>query len=67
MVAPFDGIISRFDHPSHIIDEFLALLSNLLEGQTGSHIDHVVQRAFHKSNRIGVQSDGDHLSEYQSQ
>ena len=54
MVAPFDGVISRFDYPSHIIDEFLVLLSNVLEGQTGSHIDHAVQELSTNPTELGA-------------
>ena len=43
IAAPFNGIISKFDYPSYIIDEFLVLLGNILKGQTGPHIDNAVQ------------------------
>jgi hypothetical protein len=36
------GIISRFDYPAYIVNEFLVLLYNILEGQTGPHIDDAV-------------------------
>jgi hypothetical protein len=44
MVASSSGIMFRFDYPTYIIDEFLAFLGNILEGQTGPHIDDAVQR-----------------------
>jgi hypothetical protein len=44
MVAPHRGIIFGCDYPSYIVDEFLAFLCNILDGQTGSHIDDVVQQ-----------------------
>jgi hypothetical protein len=44
MVAPHHGIIFSFDYPDYIIDEFLAFLGDVLDGQTGSHIDDVVQQ-----------------------
>jgi Family of unknown function (DUF6535) len=48
MVAPHRGIVFGFDYPSYIVDEFLTFLCNILDGQTGPHIDDVVQqlRAF---------------------
>ena len=30
-------------YPAYIVDEFLALLRNIFEGQAGSHIDKAVQ------------------------
>jgi len=45
MVEPHRGIIFSFDFPAYIIDEFLAFLGNVLEGETGQleHIDEVVR------------------------
>jgi hypothetical protein len=43
MVTPHRGIIFGFDYPTYIIDEFLAFLGEILEGQTGQHLDDVVQ------------------------
>ena len=54
MVAPFDGVISRFNYPSHITDEFLVLLGNVLRGQTGSHIDHAVQEFSTNPTELGA-------------
>lgn len=54
MVAPFDGVVSRFDCPSHITDEFLVLLGNVLKGQTGSHIDHAVQEHSTNPTELGA-------------
>ena len=44
MLVSRPGIISNFNYPTYIIDEFLVLLGNILEGQTGPHIDDVVQQ-----------------------
>ena len=44
MVASYDGIISSFDYPSYITDELLMLLSNILKGQTGQHINEAEQQ-----------------------
>jgi len=44
MVTPDRGIISGFDYPAYITNELLGLLGNILEGQTGLHIDHIVQQ-----------------------
>src|SRR6266850_1492192 len=41
MVAPHHGIIFSFDYPDNIIDAFLAFLRNILNGQTGDHINDV--------------------------
>ncbi len=41
MVAPDRGIISSFDYPAYITDEYLVLLGNILEGETGPHIDDI--------------------------
>ncbi|KAI9437912.1 hypothetical protein BJY52DRAFT_1196195 [Lactarius psammicola] len=39
-VAIFDrGIISNRSYPGYITDELLVLLGNMVEGQSGSHID----------------------------
>ena len=43
MVMPLDGIIFTPNYPDYIIDEFLKFLGNILEGQTGPHIDSAVQ------------------------
>ncbi len=50
----FDIAWSRrweFSHyyPAYIVDEFISLLSNIFEGQTGLHIDEAVQKfeSFH--------------------
>ena len=44
MVMPLEGIISTSYYPDYIVDEFLKSLGNILEGQTGPHIDSVVQK-----------------------
>jgi hypothetical protein len=44
MVTPDRGIISSFDYPAYITNELLGLLGNILEGQTGLHIDDIVQQ-----------------------
>jgi len=44
MVMPYSGIISDLDYPDYIVDELLELLGKILEGQTGPHIDAVVQQ-----------------------
>ena len=42
MVISVPGIICRY-YPTSLVNEFFVLLGNILEGQTGPHIDHVVQ------------------------
>jgi hypothetical protein len=60
MVAPDRGIISSFDYPAYITDEYLVLLGNILEGETGPHIDDIAQQLTpylnsHSSyNRLGA-------------
>jgi hypothetical protein len=44
MVAPDRGIISSFDYPAYITDEYLVLLGNILEGETGPYIDDIAQQ-----------------------
>jgi hypothetical protein len=46
MVMP-DGLVTVSNHPDYIVDEFLKLLGNILEGQTGPHIDDAVQKLTH--------------------
>jgi hypothetical protein len=41
MVMP-DGLVNS-NYPDYIVDEFLKLLGNILEGQIGPHIDNAVQ------------------------
>ncbi len=42
-VAIFDrGIISNCSYPGYITDELLVLLGNIVEGQSGSHIDDAI-------------------------
>jgi len=43
MVMP-GGLVTISDYADHIVDEFLKLLGNILEGQTGPHIDSVVRK-----------------------
>jgi len=42
-VASRDAILRHFRFPSNITDEFLVLLENMLDEQTGPHIDNAVQ------------------------
>jgi hypothetical protein len=44
IAASHGGIISGFDFPARITDELLVLLGNILEGQTGPHIDNAIQQ-----------------------
>ena len=44
IVVSENGIISSFDYPAYIKDELLKLLRNVLEGQTGQHIDDAVEQ-----------------------
>jgi hypothetical protein len=48
---------SDSDYPAYIIDEFLELLGNVLEGQKGQHIDDAVQ---HLTHEISLLSDSSH-------
>ena len=44
MVTSVPGIISHsYRYPTSLVNEFFVLLGNILEGQTGPHIDHIVQ------------------------
>ena len=47
MIIPVHGIIYHFDYPAYIVIELLVLLCNILEGQTGPHIDDTVQQLRH--------------------
>jgi hypothetical protein len=47
MAAPHRGIIFGFDYPGYIMDKFLAFLGDILDGQTGPHIDDVAQQLSH--------------------
>jgi hypothetical protein len=46
-VVTFHGIMLDFSYPAYIEDELLELLRNVLEGQTGPHIDDVVRKLRH--------------------
>jgi hypothetical protein len=56
VVAPFDGIFSRFNYPSYIIDDFLVLLSNVLRGESGSHIDRAMQELSANPTEFGAKA-----------
>jgi len=43
MVIRFRGFFSDSDYPDYIIEELLLLLGNMMEGQSGSHIDEVIE------------------------
>ena len=43
-VASDEGFLRTFDYPDHITDELWKLLGDMLEGQTGPHIDSAVQQ-----------------------
>jgi hypothetical protein len=43
-VASEDGIFSSFKYPAHITDEFFLLLENVLDKQTGQHIEDALQQ-----------------------
>ena len=59
MLVPHRSSIYVVSYPAYIVDEFLVLLGNILQGQTGSHIDDVVQQLPGQSmdpvRRIGEQ------------
>ena len=44
MLVPYRSSIYVVSYPAYIVDEFLVLLGNILQGQTGPHIDDVVQQ-----------------------
>ena len=44
MLVPHRSSIHVVSYPAYIVDEFLVLLGNILQGQTGPHIDDVVQQ-----------------------
>jgi hypothetical protein len=61
MVAPHHGIIFGSDYPDYIIDEFLAFLGNILDGQTGPHIDDVARQltdfpTYHPRHALSVKA-----------
>jgi hypothetical protein len=43
-VASDQGFLRTFNYPDYIMDELWELLGDILEGQTGSHIDNAVQQ-----------------------
>ena len=43
MIAPKRGILSEFDYPACIKDEFLSFLGNVLKGEQGHHITDFVR------------------------
>jgi hypothetical protein len=43
-VASDQGFLRMFDYPNYITDELWELLGDMLEGETGSHIDSAVQQ-----------------------
>lgn len=43
LAADQRGLFSDFPYPSYIADELLELLGNVVEGQTGSHIDDAME------------------------
>jgi hypothetical protein len=43
MVMP-EGLVTISNCPDYIVDEFLKILGNILEGQIGPHIDSAVQK-----------------------
>jgi len=52
MTVPDRGIFSDFDYPAYIVDEFLVLLGNILDGQRGPHIDDVEQLLSRRSREV---------------
>jgi hypothetical protein len=44
MVVPYRGIIFDFDYPDYIVTAFLEFLRNILNGQTGDHINDVAEQ-----------------------
>ena len=53
-VASPDGVIQRFDYPTYITDELLALLEHILEGQKGPHVEDAVQQLLLPDDRPGI-------------
>ncbi len=43
MAFRFRGFFSGYNYPVDIIEELLVLLGNMIEGQSGSHIDEVIE------------------------
>jgi hypothetical protein len=43
-VASEDGIFSSFKYPAYITDEFFLLLENMLDKQTGPHVEDALQQ-----------------------
>jgi len=52
LTVPDRGIFSDFDYPAYIVDEFLVLLGNILDGQRGPHIDDVEQLLSRRSRAV---------------
>ncbi|KAH9996411.1 hypothetical protein BJV74DRAFT_828107 [Russula compacta] len=43
-IASPSGLISKFNYPAYITDELLVFIGNMLEGETGPHIDLAIQQ-----------------------
>jgi hypothetical protein len=43
-VASDDGFLHTFNYPDYITDELWELLGDMLEGQTGPHIDRAMEQ-----------------------
>jgi hypothetical protein len=54
-VASEQGIVHRFNYPPYITDELLVLLGNVLEGQTGPHIENAMQQLSRPDERFAMQ------------
>jgi len=54
-VASEQGIVHRFDYPTYITDDVLVLLGNVLEGQTGPHIENAIQQLSRPDERFVMQ------------
>jgi hypothetical protein len=58
IAIPDHGLLSDLGFPSYITDELLKLLANMLEGQSGSHIDEAIQELEVARLEVAVEEQG---------
>jgi hypothetical protein len=54
MVVPYRSTIFDFAYPPEIVIAFLKLLGNILEGQTGEHIDDVAEQLDNATREVDI-------------
>jgi hypothetical protein len=58
IAIPEYGLLSDLGFPSYLTDELLKLLENMLEGQSGSHIDEAIQELEAARLEVAVEEQG---------